>query len=78
MVAVDRGAVAEITGGAALLLKNPKNVDEMLEAVCRVLDQEELRATLKSKGFERSKQFSWEASVSKIFDVYRRIGAKTS
>lgn len=78
VVAVDRGAVAEITAGAALLLKNPKNVEEMLEAVCRVLDQDELRRTLRRKGFERSSQFSWKTSVSKVFDVYRRIGATVS
>ncbi len=74
VVVSDRGALPEITGGAALVLKNPKDVDEMLEAVCQVLDDEQLRQTLQQKGLQQVKDFSWEASAGRVLDLYRKIG----
>ena len=76
VVAVNRGAVPEVTAGAALLVNDPKNVVEMLDAVCRVLDDRQLRESLREKGFRRAENFSWEASVAKAFDVYRSIGTR--
>ena len=76
VIVSDRGALPEITGGAAQVLKNPKDVGEMLETVCRVLDDEQLRQTLRQKGFERVKDFSWEASASRVLELYRTIGKR--
>ena len=69
-----RGALPEVTGGAAYELPNPTDVDEMLAAVQRVLHDEQLRNELRQKGFQRIKHFSWEASAARIFEVYRKVG----
>lgn len=74
IVASDRGAIAEITGGAALLLKNPRDEGEMLNAVCRVLEDHQLRQTLQQKGYQRAQEFSWETSALKVLDLYKTIG----
>ena len=73
VVATNRGAVPEVTGGAAILLNDPRDEEEMLDAVCRVLDDEDLREMLRTKGLERAKEFTWEKTASKVFAVYRRI-----
>ncbi|MEQ8537295.1 MAG: glycosyltransferase family 1 protein [Coleofasciculus sp. D1-CHI-01] len=75
VVVSDRGALPEVTDGAALVLKEPKNVEKMLEAVQQILDDEQLWQTLRQKGLERVKDFSWEASASRILELYRRIGS---
>ena len=73
VVASDRGAIAEITGGAALLLKNHKEVEEMLKAVSQVLEDEQLRRTLQKRGFERAQEFRWEASALKVLGLYQKL-----
>jgi glycosyltransferase involved in cell wall biosynthesis len=39
-----------------------------------VLSDEALRRDLRSKGLLRARQFSWEASVRRIHDIYDRVG----
>ena len=75
VVAVRRGAVPEITAGAALLVEDPLDFEEMAEAVRRGLEDEALRAELKEKGLKRAPDFSWEASAEKVFEVYRKLEA---
>ncbi len=74
VVASERGAIPEVTGDAAMFLKYPTDVEEMLEAVCKVLDDEQLRQTLLEKGLQRVKDFSWEASAGRVLELYQKIG----
>jgi glycosyltransferase involved in cell wall biosynthesis len=30
---------------------------------------------MRRRGFERAREFSWERSVARTLDVYRRVGA---
>jgi glycosyltransferase involved in cell wall biosynthesis len=76
VVASDRGAVAEVTGGAALLLNDPKSVDQMLGAVSRVLDSQGLRAELRERGFLRVGEFSWEASARRLLGLYEELATE--
>ncbi|NET60174.1 MAG: glycosyltransferase family 4 protein [Symploca sp. SIO2E6] len=75
VVASNIDAIPEISGeGAALLFDEPRNVDKMLEAVNLVLHDHQLRQELRNKGFERAKEFSWEASALRVLDLYEIIG----
>lgn len=76
VVASDRGAIAEVAGGAALLLKNPRDEEEMLAAVRRVTDDRKLRKEMQQKGFQRVKDFSWDASAAKVLQLYESIGRR--
>ena len=76
VIASHRGAIEEVTGGAALLLKDPKNVVEMLGAVRSVLWNRELRADLRAKGLQRVREFSWERSARKLLELYIDLGDK--
>lgn len=62
----------EITGDAALIV-DPDNVEEMAEAISRVITDESLRAKLIEKGYERVKQFSWEKTARETLEVFEEV-----
>ncbi|NEQ79531.1 MAG: glycosyltransferase family 4 protein [Moorea sp. SIO2I5] len=74
VVASNVDAIPEVTAGAALLFNNPRNVDEMLEAISQVIDNHKIREYLKQKGFDRAKNFSWKASALKVLELYKKTG----
>jgi len=71
VVTSNYGAMAEVAGDAALLV-DPYNIDEIAEAMYRVLTDENLREDLIKKGFERASQFSWEKTARETLGVYER------
>ena len=68
----DRGSLPEIAGGASLVI-DPDNVDELAEALARVMDDEALRLDLQYKGFERVTKFSWERCARETLKVYHQV-----
>jgi len=69
------GAMAEIAGDAALLV-DPYSVDEIAEAMHKVLTDETLRVALIKKGLRRSSQFSWEKTARETLAVYKAAWGK--
>ncbi len=69
------GAMAEIAEDAALLV-DPYDVDEIAEAMYRVLTDENLRKDLIKKGLERASQFSWERTARETLAVYKKACKK--
>jgi glycosyltransferase involved in cell wall biosynthesis len=65
-------ALPEVAGDAAVLV-NPEDPEELADAIIRVLEDSALRATLKERGFERAKQFTWERAAQRTVAVYREI-----
>lgn len=74
VVASNRTAVPEVVGESGLLI-NPTNVDEMAEALTRVLMDSELRAQLAAQGVARARTFSAERMARGMREVYRTLGA---
>lgn len=68
-------AMAEVAGGAALLI-DPRSVEALAEAMGRLLSDEALRAELRARGLERAKQFSWERAARETLSVYQVVAAK--
>lgn len=58
VVVSNTGALPEILGNSALLV-NPNNIEEIAEAIYKVLSSEQLRNDLIKKGQENIKHFSW-------------------
>ncbi len=75
VVTSNYGAMAEIAGDAALLV-DPYDVDEIAEAMHKVLTDENLRGTLIEKGFRRASQFSWEKTARETLAVYKAACGK--
>ena len=64
--------MAEVAGDAALLV-DPYSVDEIAEAMHRVLTDETLRVALIRKGLKRASQFSWEKTARETLAVYKGV-----
>lgn len=64
------GAMAEVAGDAAFLV-DPYNIDEIAEAMYKVLTNKNLREDLIKRGLERAKKFSWEKTAKETLKVYK-------
>jgi glycosyltransferase involved in cell wall biosynthesis len=69
VVASNRGALPEVTAGAALLVDpTPRSLAEALE---QLLTDPALRERLRQAGLVRAAQFSWERTARETLEVYR-------
>jgi glycosyltransferase involved in cell wall biosynthesis len=68
----NRSALAEVAGDAAVLV-NPESVEELAEALSRVISDEKLRADLKQKGLARAADYTWPKAVESTWNVYREL-----
>ncbi|MFZ2487543.1 MAG: glycosyltransferase family 1 protein [Anaerolineae bacterium] len=67
-------SLPEVVGDAGLLI-DPNNDEELAVALHRLLDDQDLRATLRAKGLARARTFSWERAAAETLAVYRRAVA---
>ena len=65
-------SLPEVVGDAALLV-DPYSVDEIADALERVLGDDALRADLVARGRERVSHFSWDRSVRKVHASYMKV-----
>lgn len=72
VVTSNRTSLPEVAGAAALLV-NPENDDELGEAMVRVLRDASLKEALRQKGFDRAKQFTWERAAMQTYAVYKEV-----
>ena len=63
-----------VAGDAAILV-NPFDARELGEAMVRVLSDVKLRESLRARGFERAKHFTWERTAQRTLEVYRELCA---
>lgn len=76
VIVSDRGALSEVTGGAAIVLQHPRDVDAMLHAVQHILADDQFRQTMRSKGLQRAQLFTWEASATGMLATYDMIARR--
>src|SRR5437660_9744691 len=60
----------EVAGDAAVLV-DPRNVQEITEAMARVAEEASLRAGLSQKGLKRASAFSWKKTAEVTMEVYK-------
>lgn len=72
VITSDRGAPAEVAGGAAMLV-DPEDPRAMGDAIARLLTSGELRSELRRRGLERAQVWSWEAAARQTLDVYHAV-----
>ncbi|PLW95193.1 MAG: hypothetical protein C0592_00600 [Marinilabiliales bacterium] len=71
VVAGNRSVMPKTCGGAALLT-NPFDVSDIASALDKILE-ENLRKELIAKGLERAKDFSWDKSAEKLWDIIQEV-----
>jgi glycosyltransferase involved in cell wall biosynthesis len=72
VVTSNGSAMAEVAGGAALLV-NPESVEDLAHALGRLAADERLRADLAEKGRARAAGFTWGQAVEKTWSVYGEL-----
>ncbi len=65
-------SLPEVVGDAALLI-DPLDPRAIADAMRKVLMDSDLRETLRQKGFERVREFSWERSVRRVREIYGEV-----
>ena len=69
-VVADTSALPEVVGDAALL-HPPTEEEALADALLRLLQDEDLRATLRKRGQERAARFTWDETARQTLAVYR-------
>ncbi len=62
-------SLPEVAGDAGILV-DPMNIQEIVEAVCRIQNDAELRQSLIDKGLNRAKLFNWEKTAEQVAKIY--------
>jgi len=65
-------ALPEVAGDAALLV-NPERVEEITEAMARIVSDQGLRRDLARRGRERAQGFTWETNAEAYLSVYEEL-----
>ena len=76
VIAGDRTSIPEVAGEAALLF-DPFDVQSLVEALKRILNDAEYRATLSARGLQRANQFSWQTTARLTLAVYEKAAVQT-
>jgi glycosyltransferase involved in cell wall biosynthesis len=71
-----RGALAEVTAGAARLV-DPEDSVDIAEGIADVLEHEALRRGLVSRGLERSGVFRWDEALGRLRALYQDVAEQT-
>lgn len=64
-------AMSEVAGDAAIYI-DPVSVDEMSQAIDRIVRDDELRSSLATKGLRQAQKFSWGKHVQVLYSLLTR------
>lgn len=65
-------SIPEVVSDCAVLI-NPYNIDEIAEAICKVLNDEKFANKLILKGLIRSSEFNWRKTAKNTLIAYNKI-----
>jgi glycosyltransferase involved in cell wall biosynthesis len=72
VVCSDRGSLPEIVGDAAIVT-DPENHQQMALHIARLLSDDSLRATYRTKGLEQVQRYSWDKTAREVLAIYRQV-----
>ncbi len=72
VITSDTSAMPEAAGGAALLVKNPKDPTEWAKKIILLNQDNELLISLSKKGIERAKAFAWPKIIKYVVRSLKR------
>ena len=75
VLAANTSCLPEIVGEAGVLVE-PLDTAQIAEQLERLISDEGLRASLRTRGLERAKLFSWERSAGQVSDYLHEIMAQ--
>jgi len=63
----------EVSGGAAILVDRT-DIDEMSEALDRLLSSKELQKKMRAEGLKNARNFSWDKAAEETIKVFEMYG----
>ena len=72
VVSSNAASLPEVVGDAAILF-NPFDVNEMAEAIYKVINDLTFKKELVKRGYERVKKFSWDKTAKNTLAIYEEI-----
>lgn len=76
VITSNTSSLPEVVGAAALLI-DPLDREQLAIALARVLSDATLRARLSAQGLQRSNAFSWERTARMTLDAYRHVARRS-
>ena len=76
VITSNASSLPEVVGDAGIMV-DPHNVEELAEAILRVLRDPDLRQEMSAKGLEQAKKFSWKETARQTLKVYERVHNET-
>jgi glycosyltransferase involved in cell wall biosynthesis len=76
VVCANATSIPEVVGDAALMF-DPGSPEVVAEAIWSVWNDEAKLSSMREKGLQRAKEFSWQRTVAKTMAVYRRVLGQT-
>ena len=74
LIAVDRGAVAEVCrDGENGFLCEPRSVEEIAAAIVRLLSDDKMRLKFSKKSLEIAKEHDFERTLDKFINIYKKV-----
>ncbi len=73
VITSNTSSLPEVVGDAGIYI-NPLHPKEIAVNILKVLEDNALQEKLKKIGFERARKFTWEETVEKTIQVYKKIG----
>jgi glycosyltransferase involved in cell wall biosynthesis len=71
VAASERASIPEVCGDAALYF-DPESAEAIAATVRNALEDQDVRARLRSSGLERTKAFTWRAAAERHQAIYER------
>ncbi|WP_139905718.1 glycosyltransferase family 4 protein [Clostridium thermarum] len=72
VIASNTTSIPEVLGDSAILI-NPLDIDDLHEAMWKVLEDSALKDSLITKGFVRSSELSWKSTALQTLKAYNKI-----
>jgi glycosyltransferase involved in cell wall biosynthesis len=75
VITSDCSSLPEVAGNAAILV-NPRDINQLIEAMISVIQCKSDRQVLKRRGIRRAQEFSWDKAARKTLDLYEDVLSK--
>lgn len=72
VIASNTSSIPEVVGDAGLLV-NPLDLNEIVNAMCEISSNSELRNQCVQRGIKQAEKFSWEITAKKTLEAYQNI-----
>lgn len=72
VISSNTSSMPEVVGDAGILLP-PKNEAKWAEAMTQVISDKKLQQSMRAKGLEQAKKFSWEKCARETIAVYEKV-----